>query len=655
MHGHHLHIRPCSSFHQKLSPSFYIVAYDSASIKDLRALLTTTCKPAYDLGHNDLTQHRTRPPSHVPAVTMSSAPESNREGSTGSPQSAMSNPTNEWQDSTGTATEDTPLLAREGDDVEASDRSQPQSSSAASLLRSFQGGNGNGKPARRWPSLLALLLLCIVVVLIIIFGFLAPSIVEEYSMQAATFKPTGLSIDSFTATGVRARIQGDFYMDASKVEKKPVRDLGRFGTWIAREVESGQSQVQVSLPEYGNVVLGTAEVPRIKVDVRNGHTTHVDFLSDLEPGNIDGVKRLAKDWLDGRLGELRVLGRATVPIKSGLFSFGTQKITQSLLFSNKDVPAIPKYKIKDLKFHDVELPDLSTAMAADVVLEVENDYPVDFTIPPLGFAILVDNCSPDDPYIQLADATTPNIHIQPKTDLQLNVSGIVRKIPDSFRKACPGKHESPMDQLLGNYIHGEDTTIHVRGSDSPSQDTPKWITDIVSDITVPVPFPGHSFGHLIKNFSLADVHFRLPDPFAEPDSAESNPRISANIKALIALPREMDLNISVGRVRALADVFYHGSKLGVLNLDKWQAANSTRVEPKGEDGPTLLVQSLIDDAPLDITDEDVFTDLLQSLLFGGTRVLLTIKANVDVELETALGQLAVRKIPAQGVVPVKRS
>ncbi|GAB7355024.1 hypothetical protein MBLNU459_g5626t1 [Dothideomycetes sp. NU459] len=543
-----------------------------------------------------------------------------------------------------------PLLPRENGDVEASDETAPHTSSAASLLRAFQGKSSG---TRRWPSLLALLLLCLVVLLIIVLGFFAPAIVEDYATQAATFEPTSLSIHSFTTTGVRARIQGDFTMRASKVKKKPVRDLGRFGTWIAREVESGESYVEVTLPDYGHVVLGTAVIPRLKVDVRNGHTTHVDFLCDLSPGSVDGIRRIAKDWIDGRLSQLHVLGTASLPLKSGLFSFGEQTISQSLTFANKDIPKIPQYTIHKLNFHDVDLPDSQRGMVADVSVELVNDYPLDFTLPPLGFAILAENCLPSDPYIQLADATTKDLHVKPKENLNVSVSGFVRHLPRAFTQACPGKQDSPLDLLLGSYIHGKDTTVYVRGSDAPSPDTPRWITDLISDITVPVPFPGHRFGHLIRNFSLADVHFGLPNPFAESGTPEAQPHISAKVKALVALPEEINFDISVGRVRADADVFYHGSKLGRLDLRKWQAANSTRIAADKDEGPLLAVESSIEDAPLTITDDDLFTEVLQALVFGGKGVILGIKADVDVEMETALGQLAVRKIPAEGSVPIK--
>jgi hypothetical protein len=549
--------------------------------------------------------------------------------------------------------EQTPLLPQNADVHD--DRSQPQREVSArwSLLNSL-GGNGEKSSKRRWPSIVALLALCVVVVLIIVFAFLAPSTVETYAQQAVVFKPTSLSIDSFTASGVRARIQGDFSMDASRVRRKPVRDLGKFFTYIAREAESGESDVEVSLPEYGNVLLGTAHVPGVKVDLRNGHTTHIDFLSDLEPGDVDGIRRIANDWIEGRLGQLRVLGKAQVPLKSGLVNLGKQTLRQEMLFANKDIPSIPGYDIKKLNFRELELPNGGRGMAADVSIKVENEYPVDFTVPPLAFNILVDNCEKDEPYIKLANAETPELHIQPKYDVELNVTGVVHQLPDLLTQACPGTSKSPLDTLLGNYMHGKENTIYVQGSDAPQHHTPQWVTDLISDIVVPVPVPGRTFGQLIKNFSLTDTHFSLPDPFANPDEPKANPRISAKVQALVALPEEMNFNLSVSKVRADADIFYHDKKLGKLDLHKWQTATSTRLPANKDSGPLLKVESAVQDAPVHIEDDDVFTEVIQDLLLGGEEVIMHIKADVDVKVASALGELAVRKIPAEGRVPIKR-
>lgn len=293
-------------------------------------------------------------------------------------------------------------------------------------------------------------------------------------------------------------------------------------------------------------------------------------------------------------------------------------------------------------------------MAADVSLALNNKYPVQFSVPPLSFDILVPNCTPEDPFIQLAVATTDEIQIEPKKEVIVDVGGVIGDLPDTLTTACPNTHTSPLDSLLGTYIHGQDTTLFVRGSDKASPDTPTWITDLIKSVVVPFPFPGHTFDNLMRNFSLTNVHFSLPNPLADPDTPEAQPKLSAVVKALVGLPKEINFPIDVPRVRADADVYYHDKKLGFLDLRKWQAANSTRTEAHGNEEAGLAVESIVKDAPLEITDDDVFTDVVQALIFGGKGVVLGIKAKVDVETETALGTFVVRDVPAQGKVFVKR-
>lgn len=311
--------------------------------------------------------------------------------------------------------------------------------------------------------------------------------------------------------------------------------------------------------------------------------------------------------------------------------------------SGDDIPAMPKYKITRLNFHEVQIPAGKRGMAADVSLSVANDYPIGLQIPPLGFDILVPNCAADQPYILLADATTETVVVKPLSNVKVNVGGIIREIPDTLTTTCPGSDSSPLDILLGDYIHGNDTTVFIRGSNAPENNTPKWIADFIASVTVPVPFPGHSFDNLVRNFSLTDVHFGLPDPFAQPGTPESNPMISGNIEVLAGLPKEMNFGVNISRVRATADVYYKGDKLGYLNLKKWQSAKSKTMDVEGNS--TIKIESRIKDAPLYITDDDVFDDVIGDLIFGGKSVLLTIDALVDVAVVTVLGEFIVRDIP----------
>lgn len=241
--------------------------------------------------------------------------------------------------------ESTPLLSHthdtpryDGEEHENDGEQIP--SPAATSLRSLQDGTRNGQSkisGRRWPTIVAVAVLGTIVLAIMSGAFFAPAIVEEYAKQSLVIEPTKLSIHKFTPTGVQARIQANFKLDASKVKSGAVRNIGRAGTWIAREVESKESKVRVYLPEYGNLLIGTAVVPRLVVNIRNGYTNHVDFLADLEPGEMDGIKHVANDWLEGRLGQLRVQGKADVALSSGIFSLGTQSVSESLTFEGQSL------------------------------------------------------------------------------------------------------------------------------------------------------------------------------------------------------------------------------------------------------------------------------------------------------------------------------
>lgn len=240
--------------------------------------------------------------------------------------------------------ENTPLLSRTDSAPRYDGASNCQSdrgpSPAARSLRTIQNGGTSvksTKDGRRWPTLAAIITLGLLAIAIILGVFFAPAVVEEYAKEALVIEPTNLSIDSFTASGVRARVQANFRMDASRVGNKNVRNIGRFGTWLAREVSSRPSKVEVYLPEYGNILVGTAAVPPVVVDIRNGHNTAIDFLTDLEPGNVEGIRQVANDWLEGRLGQIRVLGKANVSLKSGLFSLGSQTISESLVFEGQSL------------------------------------------------------------------------------------------------------------------------------------------------------------------------------------------------------------------------------------------------------------------------------------------------------------------------------
>lgn len=484
-------------------------------------------------------------------------------------------------------------------------------------------------------------------------GFLATEGIEEYAMQAADFRPTKLALDGLVEKGANVLIEGNFRMDASKVKKSSVRNLGRFGTWIAHQAETGPFEANVYLPEYGNVLIGTASIPALKVNIRNGRTTYLRFVTSVKPGSPDGIREVANDYIEGRLGQIKIRGKAEVPLRSGLINIGKQLVEQSMVFQSGDVPGLPHYNITKLNIREANRGQ--KGMGADASIVVKNDFPVQITLPPVAVDVGMAGCSAADQPIMVGTAQTPELHVKPKTDLQVNVTGHVAKLSDEVTKVCPDTAKSPLDTFIGDYMKGEDATIYIQCCKFPDPSTPGWARDLLKDITVPVPFAGRDMGSLIKNFTLANMHFSLPDPFAEPGTPEASPKISGVITVDVGLPNEMNFPLNVTQVNADADIYYHNKKLGKMDLKKWQKANSTRIEAHGKTGPSLLVQSEIEKAPIEILDDDLFSEVVQALIFGGKSVMLDMKAAVGVGVDTPMGKFAIRDIPAKGSIPVKRS
>ncbi|OAA55945.1 hypothetical protein SPI_08152 [Niveomyces insectorum RCEF 264] len=568
------------------------------------------------------------------------------------------------------AAETTPLLARGSDEFARSYSGASHSTDGASgHSRTRDGDNDSDddqdendrasvrsskNPGKRWPSIVAIVLLAFVSVSIIVVAFFAPAAVEEYAKQGTVIEPTNLSLESLTTDGVRARIQANVRLDGSRVKNEQVRRIGRATTWIVRKLGTDKTVVSVYLPEYANVLLGSAEIPPLVVDLVDGHSTAVDFVADLVPGDAEGFRSIANQWLEGRLDSIRLQAKADIRLSTGLIPLGTHFVSESLVFEAKDIPEIPKYDIDRIIFEEVDVPGMSNrAMGAEVLISAFNKFPVQIDIPPLGFDIFVPNCNPVDPYIQVADAITGPVAVRPQSVVVVDVNGTVQELPDSLTTLCPDSNSSPLDAFLKRYLNGDEATVFVRGKRGHSVDTPDWISDILASVTVPVPFPGRTFDNLIRNFSLTDVHFTLPDPLAEPDEPGANPTVSGTILVTAGLPSQMNFAINVTKVRADADVLYHGRKLGELNLRKWQAANSTMTRATADHEATLRIQSRINEAPLNVTDGDVLTEVIQKLIFGGEEVDLDINALVDIRVDTVLGQLDLKDVPAAGKIPVK--
>lgn len=320
----------------------------------------------------------------------------------------------------------------------------------------------------------------------------------------------------------------------------------------------------------------------------------------------------------------------------------------------EQAPSFPDYTISRLDVQEYLPPNHPGSLRVDLQLAIQNKYSLGLSVPSLTFEIMVPNCATGDPPILVGTASSQKIHIKPELDIEVGVLGKIGQLSPSLTSLCPDSHKSPLDALVRDYINGFDTVFWVKCTGFTGFHTPGWARDLMQSIAVPIPLPGHDFQHLLKSFSLSDVHLRLPEGSDEPESPEARPRISAKVLAVVDYPQGIKFAPNVTQVAAMANVYYKERKLGELDLSKWQEATSTRNSSHSGQDSVLLVESSVQDAPLEVTDGEVLGAVIQKLLFEKEDVHLLVEAKVDVALKTPVGQFVVREIPANGTIPIAR-
>ena len=233
------------------------------------------------------------------------------------------------------SSETTPLLAdgrNHGSEAEEHD-DQPQQSTRT---RGEQSGPKSGR-VWRWPSIAAGVLLALLVIAVLVCGFLMPGAIKLYAENAAVLEPTSLSVESITSDGVRARIQANFRLDGSRVDNVNARRIGRFATALMRKLETEETRLNVHLPHYNNSLLGSAVVPPLKIDIIDGHSTDMNFVTDLNPGDAEIIRKIANDWLDGKLDQLKVTGSTSISLKSGIIPLGSHDVVESMVFEGQSL------------------------------------------------------------------------------------------------------------------------------------------------------------------------------------------------------------------------------------------------------------------------------------------------------------------------------
>lgn len=283
-------------------------------------------------------------------------------------------------------------------------------------------------------------------------------------------------------------------------------------------------------------------------------------------------------------------------------------------------------------------------------VEIVNEYPVTIDVPGLKWRVIVPGCTPTE-RIRLTDAETGSLNIRKGENITVDVHSLVTSLPQKLLVPCADDAPSPLEVLFQSMVDPlQNTTIFISGHHQPfSGNLPKWLPNILSSLSVPIPIPHleTNTSDLISSIHLSEMKFTLPPPWAPPGSPNSQPKISGLVEAVIKPPPQAkSVNINVTAVKADVLLFDKGQKFGRIVVPEWSPATTTRKE-------MIHILARVSEVPVEVLDPIVFQRVMGRVLQGGGTVEIGVEGTVDGQVSVLIGEFAIRGIPVKGVVEVQ--
>ena len=280
--------------------------------------------------------------------------------------------------------------------------------------------------------------------------------------------------------------------------------------------------------------------------------------------------------------------------------------------------------------------------------QIANPFPITLGIPSLAWKVLVPGCSASD-RIRLTNAYTGPLSVHAGGNITVNVSSTVSVLPQNFLDPCKDDAPSPLEVLFQALLDPkQNITLFISGANQTSN-IPKWILDILSSLTVPIPLPhlGGNTTDLVSSIHCSEMKVTFPSPWAPPGTPAAQPKVSGVIEAVIRPPREAaDVAVNVTAVRADVYLSDKGQRFGRIFVPEWSPATTERKE-------MIHVKARVAEVPIEVLDSVVFQRVMTKVLRGGGIVEIGVEGTVDAQVTALVGKFAVRGIPVKGIVEVQ--
>ncbi|KAI9478771.1 MAG: hypothetical protein EXX96DRAFT_595912 [Benjaminiella poitrasii] len=214
-----------------------------------------------------------------------------------------------------------------------------------------------------------------------------------------------------------------------------------------------------------------------------------------------------------------------------------------------------------------------------------------------------------------------------------------------------------MEIFLTNYLHGNSTEVHVRGSSFGPDDeqqqlmkqatrTPNWLRKALQSVVLSVPFPGATETDLIQSLELSNIKIDF--------SSLGSPLISGDALAILKKPEEMQFHMDVTQIHPHVFLYLNqDSTKAFATVDPERPCQAKSEDGNGIDFPLgkMKVTARLVRAPFKVLpngqkDFETFLDRV----FRQKKGKVYIRGTSDATVESAFGHLNIRGLEFNGEI-----
>lgn len=480
-----------------------------------------------------------------------------------------------------------------------------------------------------------LILSLIALIVVLFFLFLASALVlpkraQSYVEETLQVEVASISVINISDKGATLQVSGDIFLNETGTEHRAFdRRLTHAILAILGPIETSESTAELALNAKDLTTIAIADLGALKISLAKEEKSRFNLSVAVNITDAKSIGRFAAEVLQGEVNTVPLL--VTVNTILHRWISIRKSVAQRFKYTLFNTTgSLPEFNITTLAVQDSQ----DSGIVGQVALETEFRTLVNVQVPSVNVQVSIEGCKGE----LIPVATGKNLPFNLRNSnskIAVNAVGECRELPAEAFEKCPDTSgQSPIDRITQRYLAGNTTTVFISGP--TVLENQSWIQKLLTQVTVPIDLPGSGTDQLARDIELLDVKFNLPSFLG----GGGKPKISGKVRGVIDVPTDINVDVKIDSVHVLADLLYKKRKFATIESPGWSPAVSKfRAEKE------LQVEVVLRDAPVTITNQDIFSSVVSELLGGN--VLVDVLGTGDVKVTTALGNLEAHELPIE--------